>query len=358
MISHTSEKLLNNNNYRILLNQTQFEIELTRLVVYCGTNTIEINNYTNSDLLFNSNQHTMKQTIFTIILFSFLQIPSLLGQSDDSLIFRLQGISIDGIEFYNVDGIEITKQSALTNFKQKNFYKKFKNNHFTKTDFSYSDSTIALKNYCVSNSINHCEGVVEYTTTYFIETYANQVTMITFSSYNNRKINTEHDFISLVLNHSIPKNIFNSSKVENLNFAGRTIPVGSNCRWMFTNNVQCSGSGQMDWSIHKTLDDANQNIENKYLLLKCRNDGKIISDEFVDVIFEGTRTKARKIIYDFTGVTSSLAGITGGETLTIYLVSTSVRRFNISCMMSYWNNDAINESGLPTLLDQVMKLDK
>jgi hypothetical protein len=300
----------------------------------------------------------MKQTICTIILFSFIQISNTFGQKDDSLILRLQGTTIDGVDFFNLDGIEITKQSALTNFSHKNFYKKFKDLKIEKSELNYSDTLIPLKNFCISKSNDYCEGVKQYFTIYFVQTNVNQVTMLSFLSFNKRDISLERDFISLVINKSITNNVYNSMKVGNLNFAGRLIPVGENCKWQFTNNVQCSGNGQMDWSIHKTLDDAKQNIENKFLILKSRNNGKIISDEFVDVIFEDTKTKARKILYDFTGITSTLAGMTEGEILTIYLVATSVRKYNISCMMSYWNNNVINKSGLPTLLEQVMVLEK
>ena len=300
----------------------------------------------------------MKQTILKILLIILLQIPRVLGQTDDSLLLRLQGTSIDGAEIFNVDGVHIIKESALTNFSNKNFYKKFKGAKIEKSDLNYSDSTITLKNYCVSKSSDICIGVKEHSTVYFIQTYANQVIKVSFTSFNKRDIDLERNFLSLLLDRKIPSSIFNPMSVGRLNFAGRLIPVGGNCRWRFTNNVQCSGNGQMDWSIHKTLDDAKQTIEDKFLLIKSRDNGKVVSEEFVDVVFEDSLTKARKIIFDFTGVTSALVGMTGGKTLTVYLVSTTIRGFKISCTMSYWNNDYINQSGLPTLLDQVMVLQK
>jgi hypothetical protein len=48
--------------------------------------------------------------------------------------------------------------------------------------------------------------------------------------------------------------------------------------------------------------------------------------------------------------------MTGGKTLTIYFVAAPVRENNVSCVMSFWNNDQINSSGLSPLLEQVMKL--
>ncbi|WP_431165964.1 hypothetical protein [Tenacibaculum halocynthiae] len=85
---------------------------------------------------------------------------------------------------------------------------------------------------------------------------------------------------------------------------------------------------------------------------------KIISEEIVKIEFEGTETKAKKIIYDFTGITSVLANISGGKTLTIYYIATKVRDNYVSCVLSFWNNDTITKNGLAPLLEEVMKLKK
>jgi hypothetical protein len=92
-------------------------------------------------------------------------------------------------------------------------------------------------------------------------------------------------------------------------------------------------------------------------LTKTRKSGKVISEEMVDVIFEDVPTKAKKVIYDITGITSVLTGISGGKSLTVYYVAENVRGKNVSCVMSFWNNDEINpETKLPPLLEKLMKL--
>ena len=63
-------------------------------------------------------------------------------------------------------------------------------------------------------------------------------------------------------------------------------------------------------------------------------------------------------MYDITGINSLLAGMSGGKTLTAYYVAEKVRDNYVSCVLSFWNNDEIKESGLPLLLEQVMKLQK
>ena len=60
-------------------------------------------------------------------------------------------------------------------------------------------------------------------------------------------------------------------------------------------------------------------------------------------------------MYDFTGLTGVLTGISGGKTLTTYYVSEKVRENYMSCVMSFWNNDQINPATkLPPLLEKVM----
>ena len=76
----------------------------------------------------------------------------------------------------------------------------------------------------------------------------------------------------------------------------------------------------------------------------------------VDILFEGTATKAKKVIYDLTGITSLLASASGGKTLTIYYVAAEVRGNAVSCVMSFWNNDTLTENGLAPLLEEVMTL--
>jgi hypothetical protein len=145
-------------------------------------------------------------------------------------------------------------------------------------------------------------------------------------------------------------------KIDSINFAGRKIKLGNNCNWTNVNTVQCPYYGEMNWSVHKDLKDAKNSVEQQLAITKSRKNGKVISEETVEVEFEGSDTQAKKVIYDFTGMTSLLVGMSGGKTLTIYYVVTKVRGNYVSCVMSFWNNDTITENGLAPLLEEVMKL--
>ena len=295
------------------------------------------------------------KTKLLILFFLFICV-TVYGQSNENLFARLQGISANGIDFFNVDGIEITCQKIDEEFTKKNISKKFKQLSIKEKDLILADSTLEFQNFYILKTIEQPIGFVNNTSYYFFLDNGNKLVGLTFASINKIDKELETQFVKLIKNNAIPQSVYNSLQINYINFAGRRISLGSSCRWMGINNVQCSYYGQMNWSVHKDLNDAIQTSNNQLTVIKARRNGKVVSDTIVDIVFEGTETKAKRIIYDFTGITSVLAGISGGKTLTIYFVAAPVRNNFVSCVMSFWNNDQINPSGLPPLLEQVMKL--
>jgi hypothetical protein len=294
--------------------------------------------------------------IFVIQISSFYS--SSFAQKNDSLFSRLQAISNSGIDFFNVDGIEITSQNINSAFSKKNILKKFKKYSIKEEDLNSVDSSIQNQHYYVSKTEEVSPGTIKQTSYYFIESKSKGIIAITFADINKTDKVFEREFVSLILTDKIPKSVYTSPIIDSINFAGRKIALGKGCNWMGVNNVQCPYYGQMNWSVHKTLENASQSVTNQYNIIKAKKGGKIISEEFTDVIFEGTAVNAKKVVYDFKGVKSLLVGISGGKTLTIYFVASPAKQNFVSCVMSFWNNDSINPSGLPPLLEEVMQLRK
>ena len=292
-----------------------------------------------------------------MILFS-TYCSTLNGQNNDSLFSRLGAISNNGTNFYNVDGIEITSQEINTEFSKKNILKKYKKYSINKDDLTTADSSIRAQNFYISKSKDLAPNTLQQASYYFIEGRNRDIIAITFGAINKHDRVFERTFVQLILNDEIPKSLYEFMHGDSIYFAGRKIAFGRNCNRRGVNNVQSTYYGQMDWSVHKTLDDATQRVNNQFNVIKAKKDGKIVSEESVDVIFEGAEVKAKKVIYGFRGVTSLLVGISGGKTLTIYFVAAPVRHNYVSCVMSFWDSDLINASGLPPLLEQVMKLKK
>ena len=311
--------------------------------------------WTKISTVLNINKIAMNTKIIFLAFIVFLT-GNIYGQENDGLFSRLQGISNRGIDWFNIDGIEITSQKLDVEFSAKNCAKKFPQLKIKEKELTTSDSLLDFRNYYVYKSEKAYQNLFLNESYYFVESPEKKLIAFTFASINKNNKEFERNFIKLVCNNSIPDSIFNSPEIANVNFAGRKIPLGNSCRWMGVNNVQCPHYGQINWSIHKSLEDAAATVENQYTRIISEKKGKIESDTIVNVIFEGVVTKARRVVHDFTGVRGFLLSMEGGKKLTIYFVSAPIRDNFVSCVMSFWGSDQIKPSGLPPLLEQVMKL--
>ena len=279
------------------------------------------------------------------------------GQNE-ALFNRLRAIENSGISFYNVDGINFSKQTVYLDFNDKNLRKVYRQYKIKKKDVKIKDKGIAIANYKTIQREALSDNFTSVSVYYFIKNSDNFIDVFSFGYYDKDDTDFEHRMIQLISNNDIPKSCFSPMKTDKVNFAGREIELGGNCNWMNINNVQCPYYGQMNWSVHKTKEGSDLAVQNQLKATKIRNGGKVISEEEVDITFEETRVKAKKVHYDLTGVNSLLASMSGGKNLTIYYVSAKVRDVYVSCVLSFWNNDNINPSGLPPLLEEVMRIDQ
>ena len=292
----------------------------------------------------------MKKTLVIILMVTF----KIGFTQNDQLFNRLRAIHNGGTIFYNVDGVNFSKQTFYYDFNEKNLKKTYRKYKIKKSDQKETDKELGFENYKVISKEEFDDGLVSVSVNYFVKNKDNLISVFWFGYYDKARPEFERKMIALILDDSIPKSCFSSTKTDIVNFAGREIQLGGNCNWMNINNVQCPYYGQMNWSIHKTKESADLSIENQLKATKLKNGGKVVSEEEVNIIFEGVNTKAKRVNYDFTGVTSLLTSMSGGKELTIYYVSEKVRGHFVSCVLSFWNNDNINPSGLPQLLEEVM----
>jgi len=293
----------------------------------------------------------MKQ-VFTFLC---LCLCGIIYSQNNNYFERLQAVISSNAIFYNVDGIDITSKSFNSKFNEKDLKKVLRTYKIKKKDPKSKDSQLGVDNFVYDQS----EVLVEHkklNVIYYVLDFKTKVTIISFAYTQERDVRFERQFVNDFITDNIPTESFVSSKVDSIEFAGRKIKLGGNCRWMNVRNMQCPYYGQMNWSIHKSLQSAKQSVEGQFLLTKHKKGGKVISEISTPIIFEGKETMAKSIVYDFTGVNSILAGMSGGKTLTIYYVAEEIRGHFISCVLSFWNNDEINESGLPSLLEEVMSL--
>ena len=140
------------------------------------------------------------------------------------------------------------------------------------------------------------------------------------------------------------------------NFAGRNVEANGYCRWTGANMLQCSGAGEISWSLHPAFDEAQ-----KSTVLRVKKNGmdkrlKIEKQEELPVIFEGQPVTATKIAYRVKGAVGLLTKSEGSNILVAYFVTADVRGRYVSCMLSHWTSDYINDDGLPALPGAIMKL--
>lgn len=296
------------------------------------------------------------KNIFCLLF--ILKITFVFSQNEDDFVKRLKAINNKTIIFYNVDGVEFSSQTFSNEFSEKGLKKLYKKYDIKETDIKIKDENLSFNNFYIAKSEKITDNINQVNSYYFVENKNKTVTIIWFGYFNKVDKEFERKYVNRIINNEIPKDVFEETIIGSIDFAGRKIELGSNCYWTNINTVQCPYYGEMNWSVHKTYESAKNSVDNQFNVTKSRKGGKVISEEEVDVIFEGTETKAKKVIYDFTGVKSLLAGMSGGKTLTIYYVACEVRGNYVSCCMSFWDNDTITENGLAPLLEEVMQLKK
>ncbi len=305
-----------------------------------------------------------KCNIFKYVVILFVLVPSKIRAqhgSETNLFERLQAISVKGIDYYNIDGITISCQITNIPFSRDNICRNLsiKEAMLTKTALCISQN-----NFVFQKVDTLCDYIVQNNTNYFVENEKGNITHIIFMEVGKHSIELQKVLTNLIIKRKIPKTVFNKGFFNTLNFAGRKVNLETHfCQWVQVNNIQHHYHGQMNWSVHIDSLDATKTVEaQRYITANCKSeDMKSLTDELINIVFEGNRVKARRITYQIDSELDPLLVNTGaGKTrsLTIYYIVAPVRGNYISCIMSHWNNDFIEEeSGLPSLLEKFMKFE-
>lgn len=287
-------------------------------------------------------------------VFLILSIHSTVNAQLESYRSRIQAIT-NGLTFYNTDGYVISSQIIKKPYNEDNLKGAFKEYDIKKNDIRTTDDSLGYKNAFVSRNETIGNGLQQFSSYYFVENTDKSIIIIQFGNVNYQNKNLERLITRDIIENKIPKEAFNKPKPDSINFAGRKIRLNDACYWTNINTVQCPYLGEMNWSIHTNLIDAQNAVIAQELITKSKKTGKIIFEEDVSVIFEGTETTAKKIVYKFG---AGIGILVGAKELIIYYVATRVRGNYVSCVMSHWNNDTLNKDGLALFLGELMTLKK
>ena len=168
----------------------------------------------------------MKIKITLLGFLGFMAI-SVSGQNNDDLFYRLQAISNHGIDFFNVDGIEITSQKIDCEFSDRNIQRKFKQLGITQNELNDPDSLLDFRNFYVFKSAEEPAGLVNNISYYFIESKDKKTIGLTFAMVNKTNREFEREFVRLIYQEAIPETVYNSIDIDSINFEKRKIPMGS-----------------------------------------------------------------------------------------------------------------------------------
>lgn len=291
-----------------------------------------------------------KYFIITILL--FCNLSSYAQGQDLDFVSRLQGIKQNDILFFELEGYQIYVRPLAQPFNEKGIKKARRELKIAKSLMSYSSGSFSTNHQIINQTEVEHGNLKTHQSWYLFEKDQHQIICFWFASINKKDTVLEHRFINAFLNNQIPQSVYTSMQVDSINFAGRQIVVGNSCEWMGVRNLQCPYYGQMNWSLHRTLQDAENMNHHQFLITSQNKMGTILENKEVAVIFEGVETKAKRAVFKIK-LPSLLIG--GSNKLIIYYVTTKVRDHYISCVLSHYTNDITNE-GLPPLLNKVMKL--
>ncbi len=270
----------------------------------------------------------------------------------------LQAIKNRNMTFYNLDTYTITSQSyssAFNDKKLKPILREYKIR--LKKSTPLKDSLVNVTHYKFLQKSKTGNYINNYAV-YAIENKG-RTSVITFSKIGELDSKFMSSFIDDFVNTRFPKSIYQKIEIDSIKFVNRYIRLGRGCRWMGVRNVQCPYNGQMDWTLHPSLEEAkNFNKIRSYLTTNERK-LKLISKDSVNIKFEGKESKAEKLVLDVKGLNSLLLNLqSGAKKLIVYYIAQEIKGNYISCILSHWDNDRKQPDGLPALLGEVMVLQK
>ena len=250
----------------------------------------------------------------------------------------------------------VTKQN-MVNFAKKNHFLDTIPKRNPKLPYSHYYLT-----YYTKNAENHWQNTMVYFIGNKIE--GKDVLLIaTISSVSespSEEIDTE--MLQLVLDKKVPKE--NHMGGRSFDFLGRKVALMDECYWQGVNIVRCPTKGEMNWSLHPSLAEAQLSLRlqkewGDMIPLRPNYTYNRASEQQKTLIFEGKPTQVTEVIYNVRYQDPVLKSYHKDTKLIVYYIATIVRGQAIACVISYWDyNERLPETGLPEFVSQFVRLPK
>lgn len=306
----------------------------------------------------------MKPYFYLLFLLSL----SLAGQTKDAQ-KRLYYNPMEGDPAYamgkyklKLQGFEESFDTLATKQNMVDFAKK---NHILDT-IPKQNPKLAMPHYYLTYYKKNGENHWQNTMVYFIgkKIEGKDVLLIATISSVSEAPSEEIDIemLQLVLDKKVPKQNYMGG--SSFDFLGRKVPLMDECYWQGVNIVRCPTKGEMNWSLHPSLAEAQLSLRlqkewGDMIPLEPNYTYNRASEQQKTLIFEGKPTQVTEVIYNVRYQDPVLKSYHKDTKLIVYYIATIVRGEAIACVISYWDsNERLPETGLPEFVSQFVRLPK
>jgi hypothetical protein len=210
----------------------------------------------------------------------------------------------------------------------------------------YSDAKRTTPNYIIEaeQSGDKNPSVKSSRIFYLLQKSEKEIAIVSFYTINQRDIILEKEFINAFEEKSLEEYISDDWTGEAISFLGRNITLGTACQWRSPHNL-FYGGGQISWSEFASAESAGLDLDAR-IAANNQGDYTILSEDYIEVIFEAVPTIACRIVYKLKSYYAPLI---------VYYVTQEVRGKHISCVMSNYGINR-NDYGLSPLIQQFMSI--
>lgn len=285
----------------------------------------------------------MKHLFLSLLLF----VTSFYALADDYDFSALQGLRGEkGEVYFEISGYDIFCNSQKGKLNLQTIAKFKKQQKIKGIQAEYSDPKLLLPNKIIESEQSLEKNPdLKYSIVYFLfASSEDEIKYIVFQTLNQRDIFLEQAFVNAFLAGKLESYISGNWTGESVSFAGRIIQLGTACEWRSPHNLYCKG-GQISWSEFPSAESADLDLDMR-IAANSKGSSEILSEEYVDILFEDIPTIAYRVVY--MGKNASLP-------LVVYYVAQEVRGKYLSCTMSNYGYNR-NDYELSSLLQQFMNI--
>ena len=277
-------------------------------------------------------------------------------KAPETLLPYLHGLRAKTALLLNIQGYEIIAEEKAGSLAKPWFSKMFPGFGLRKGYTSYRDSSLGMAAYRAEQQEEKTGPLSHFVTEYyFIEKSPSRVIGLSITGYKGAELSFKRALAHLILEDKVPDSLLSQVMPPSVRFVDRILEVDSRCQWRNAAALQCHGFGEMNWSMHPNMQEAEEETRNQKAQNADFRKLEIEKEEAVQILFEGQEVTAVKQQLRAKGVTGIRTQMEGSRTLIAYYVSAAVRGRYVSCVLSHWTSDYL-ENGLPPLLNTVMSL--